>query len=364
MVYKIIAILIIAGLGFGIYFYLQPEPVVPSIEVVPEIVEETIPDQTTILTGLNTPWDIAFIGENEYLITERRGNLLHVKGGTTTSIKLPHPIPKGEGGLLGIALHPHFDHNNILYLYMNTSTGMNTVFRYEWIDNSLKNELVIIKNIPGAIYHDGGRIEFGPDEKLYIATGDATQSKIAQDLKSLGGKILRINDDGTIPEDNPFGTAVWSYGHRNPQGLAWDHDGVLWETEHGRSGITSGYDELNVIEKGKNYGWPTIEGSQTKAGMVVPTLHSGSDYTWAPASALYYRNRIFFGGLKGEALYEYNLDTKEIKRHFEQDFGRIRTIRKGTDGMFYLLTSNRDGRGKPIVEDDRVIRLNPDQFFK
>lgn len=365
MVYKIILIILLVGFSFWAYVHFHPEQDVPvTVAPIPAIVEEAIPDETVILSGLKIPWDIAFIGEKEYLITERGGTLLHVKNGTTSEIKLPHPIPKGEGGLLGIALHPHFVHNNTLYLYMTTGGGMNAVFRYEWIDDRLQNEQVIIKNIPGAIYHDGGRIEFGPDEKLYIATGDATQSKIAQDLKSLGGKILRINDDGTIPEDNPFGTAVWSYGHRNPQGLTWDHEGQLWETEHGRSGVTSGYDELNLIVKGKNYGWPTIEGGATKSGMETPILHSGPEYTWAPASALYYRNKIFFGGLKGESLYEYDLDTKMLKKHFEKKFGRIRTIRKGNDGMFYILTSNRDGRGKPVQVDDRLIRINPDQFYR
>lgn len=368
MVYKILfGIVVIGALVF--YFYPEPKKVEQVIEE-PVAATSTapIPDLTVLETNLNIPWDIAIIGENNFLITERVGNLLHIKNGEKKVIKLPHPVPKGEGGLLGLTLHPHFEHNNILYLYMTTSESkagtMNAVYRYELVNDELINEVTIIKNIPGALYHDGGRMEFDVDGFLYITTGDATRSEIAQNLKSLGGKILRLHDDGAIPADNPFGTAVWSYGHRNPQGLAWDSEGNLWETEHGRSGIVTGYDEINKIEKGKNYGWPVIEGPATKNGMLAPVLDSGPKYAWAPASLLYYRGSLFFGGLKGEALYEYVIDTKELKEHFKNKFGRIRTIRKGPDGMFYLLTSNRDGRGKPIAEDDRLIRINPDQFTK
>ncbi len=362
MVYKLIIALVIIG-GLGFYFYPEKkEIVIPE----PEPVIETtaaVPDVTVLETGLNIPWDIAFV-EDGYLITERTGNLLYFKNGEKTVIKLPHPIPKGEGGLLGMVLHPHFVHNNLIYLYMTTTGTLNTVFRYELVNGELINELAIIKDIPGAIYHDGGRMEFDIDEYLYITTGDATKADIAQNLKSLGGKILRLHDDGAIPVDNPFNNAVWSYGHRNPQGLAWDGEGNLWETEHGRSGLVTGYDEVNKIEKGKNYGWPTIEGPATKAGLVTPVLDSGPKDAWAPASLLFYRGSLFFGGLKGEALYQMNIETKELTEYFKNQFGRIRTIRKGPDGMFYILTSNRDGRGKPVAEDDRLIRINPDQFNK
>jgi len=363
MAYKIlIGIIVIVAAAF--YFYPEEKKEVVIIEepIVEEIQEE-IPDETILETNLKVPWDIAFTGDG-YLITERPGNLLHITATGTVTIKLPHPVPKGEGGLLGIALHPHYEHNDIIYLYMTTGGTMNAVYRYELVNNELINELVIIKNIPGAIYHDGGRIEFGPDEKLYITTGDATKSEIAQNLKSLGGKTLRLNDDGSIPEDNPFGTAVWSYGHRNSQGLAWDTDGTLWASEHGRSGLTTGYDEINIIEKGKNYGWPLIEGPQTKTNMITPVLDSGPKDAWAPASLLYYRGSLFWGGLKGEALYQMDIETKEIKEHFKNTFGRIRTIRKGPDGMFYILTSNTDSRGKPNPNDDKLIRLNPDQFYR
>lgn len=349
------------------------EPAV-STELVPVATEAV----KVMVTGLKVPWDIAFLPDGSMLVTERIGNLVVIKkDGTKSSIKLPRPVPKGEGGLLGITLHPDFAQNKFLYLYMTTQSSTvgtkNAVFRYVYENGELKDEKVIILNIPGAIYHDGGRIEFGPDRLLYITTGDAQDSSIAQDLKSLGGKILRVTDEGVIPSDNPFDTAVYSYGHRNPQGLAWDSAGQLWATEHGRSGITSGMDEINLIEKGGNYGWPTIEGDKTKVGMKTPILHSGAKTTWAPASALFIENSagksgggsLFFGGLLGESLYEAVLEdgrVKELKSRFHEAYGRIRALRLGPDGMLYFTTSNRDGRGDPIKEDDRVVRVDLKQI--
>ncbi len=325
------------------------------------------PAVEVIATGLKIPWDIAFLPDKTLLVTERAGNLVHIgKDGTTSSIKLPHPVPKGEGGLLGITLHPNFAQNKLLYMYMTTGSSLqgtkNAVFRYRYENEKLTDEKIIISDIPGALYHDGGRLEFGPDGFLYITTGDAQTSNIAQDLKSLGGKILRLTADGEIPADNPFGTAVYSYGHRNPQGLAWDSEGRLWSTEHGRSGITSGMDEINLIVKGKNYGWPTIEGDKSAPGMQTPIENSGPDVTWAPASLLYLNGKLYFGGLLGQSLYEAVIDEDHIhafNSYFHNAYGRIRTVRLGPDGMLYLTTSNRDGRGTPVAEDDRIVRVDP-----
>jgi len=341
------------------------DPTRPSAIIQPEI----------IATGLKIPWDLAFLPDQGLLVTERAGNLVHIeKDGNVTSISLPHPVPKGEGGLLGIVLHPNFATNRFLYLYMTTQNDIggtkNAVFRYRYENKKLTNEEVVISGIPGAIYHDGGRMEFGPDGFLYITTGDAQTPAIAQNLNSLGGKILRVTDDGDVPTDNPFGTAVYSYGHRNPQGLAWDDEGRLWGTEHGRSGITSGMDEINLIEKGKNYGWPDIEGTKSKDGMETPVENSGPNETWAPASLVFLNGSLFFGGLLGESLYEAvitgdhthekgHVDIHAFNSYFKNDYGRIRTVRVGPDGMLYLTTSNRDGRGKPITEDDRIIRIDP-----
>ncbi len=219
--------------------------------------------------------------------------------------------------------------------------------------------------IKGSVNHDGGRIAFGPDGYLYITTGDAENSHLAQNKNSLNGKILRIKDDGSIPSDNPFGNAVYSMGHRNPQGLAWDKDGTLWETEHGPSGIQTGYDEINIITKGANYGWPEIRGEQTKEGFVSPVIQSGSKDTWAPSGMKYWNGSLFFSGLRGEALYEAKI-SKENKlnliTHFKQRFGRIRAVVLGADGFIYLSTSNRDGRGQVREGDDKIIKINPRIF--
>ncbi len=326
--------------------------------------EKTENRMEVIAEDLSIPWDIAFLPSGDLLVTERPGTLIRISEDRTA-----YPIEGvrhvGEGGLLGIALHPDFEKNGWLYLYLTTQTDdglMNRVERYRLEGDALTEKTEILGAIPGGQYHDGGRMDFGPDGFLYITTGDATKSNLAQDTASLAGKILRIHDDGSIPFDNPFGNAVYSYGHRNPQGLTWDAAGKLWSTEHGRSGVLSGYDELNLIEKGKNYGWPEIEGGETREGMETPILHSGSSDTWAPSSAVFHDGSIFFGGLRGEALYEAILkgdSAPTFLTHLKNVFGRIRTVRVGPDGALYLTTSNTDGRGDAAASDDRIIRVQP-----
>lgn len=348
--------------------------------------EITRPDVEVVAKNLEIPWGITFLPNGDMLVTERPGRLLRIdKNGAKTPITLANSsgnIPGtkhvGEGGLLGVALHPNYSENNIIYLYQTSESEsgdrlINRVEQYKLVDNQLKRDSdtkTIIDNIPGAVYHDGGRIAFGPDGKLYITAGDATNEDWAQiyqsgTKKDLAGSILRLNPDGSIPQDNPFDSPVWSYGHRNPQGLTWDNQGRLWSTEHGRSGLLSGLDEINLIKPGNNYGWPDSEGDTVKEGTVGPVEHSGADTTWAPASALYWGGSIFFGGLRGEALYEAILENGEmveVKSHFKNKYGRIRTVVKGPDGMFYLTTSNRDGRGSPVAADDRIIRVNSEIF--
>lgn len=326
-----------------------------------------IPDVSVFAKNLNIPWDLVFLPDGTVLVTERVGNVILLdKNGEKIKTVLENNVQRsGEGGLLGMTTHPDFESNGFIYLYMTTSGTdgqiINKVTRYVYEDDELKEDKIIIDNIPGAANHDGGRILFGPDRLLYITTGDAGISRLAQDTSSLAGKILRLNDDGSIPEANPFKTAVYSYGHRNPQGLAWDPTGRLWETEHGRSGVRSGYDELNLIQPGNNYGWPAIEGNGKQEGMISPVVHSGPDTTWAPASLTYIDNRLFFGGLRGEALYEATLSGETvtaIKVHLKGEFGRIRTA-VGPDGWLYITTSNRDGRGTAREGDDKIIRINP-----
>ena len=359
----VLLLLAILALAFSAFVRLEPTPT----QISQNSNSETR-DVSVFAKNLNIPWDLVFLPDGNVLVTERVGNvvLLDKNGGKMKTIPENNVQRRGEGGLLGITLHPDFENNRFIYLYM-TVTGangqtVNKVVRYVYRNDELTEERVIIDNIPGAANHDGGRILFGPDKLLYITTGDAGVSRFAQDTSSLAGKILRLNDDGSIPNTNPFNTAVYSYGHRNPQGLAWDSAGRLWETEHGRSGVLSGYDELNLIQPGNNYGWPVIEGDKKQERMTSPAVHSGPDTTWAPAGLVFVNNKLFFGGLRGEALYEAELEVekvKEVREHFNREFGRIRTAVVGPDGWLYITTSNRDGRGNVRPEDDKIIKINP-----
>jgi len=358
-----------------------PEPKQDALlEPKDELEKEEVLPVSVILENLTIPWDLGFLPDGSMLVTERPGRLLHFDSETKKidKIEISNTRHIGEGGLLGLAVHPNFSENNLIYLYITREAEngfKNEVRRYKFSNNQLTDQKIILANIPGARYHDGGRIQFSPSPingisgpyYLYITVGDAGDENSAQNKNSLAGKILRIKEDGKIPINNPFGNTVYSYGHRNPQGLSWDDEGNLWSTEHGRSGILSGFDELNLIEVGKNYGWPDSQGDTVLSETVAPTLHSGADDTWAPASALYWDGSIFFGGLRGEALYEAKLsgvEIVELKEYFKNEFGRIRTIRLGPDNMFYITTSNQDGRGTAKIGDDKIIRLDPEKLFR
>lgn len=259
-----------------------------------------------IAENLDTPWGVAFLPNGDMLVTERAGKVRLVSGGKLEEepvANLSRVKEIGEGGLLGIALHPDFVKNQKVFLYYTYSaSGGNTLNRVVSMayDGKLKDEQIIVDRIPGASNHDGGRIKFGPDGFLYITTGDAENPSQAQDTNALGGKILRVTDDGKPAIGNPFNNLVYSWGHRNPQGLAWDLQGRLWATEHGRSGIQSGLDELNLIEPGKNYGWPLIQGSEEREGMITPVANSGPDKTWAPAGAAFCGKGQFTLGACGD----------------------------------------------------------------
>ncbi len=298
------------------------------------------------------------------MFTERLGKvrIIDIKGNFSFVANISQVKHIGEGGLLGTAIHPDFKNNKYVYFYYTySSTGsdtLNRVVRFTFEDNTLLNEEIIVDAIPGAANHNGGRIKFGPDNFLYITTGDAQNPSLAQNTKSLAGKILRVTDEGKPASGNPFDNLVYSYGHRNSQGITWDEKGRLWATEHGRSGIQSGLDELNLIEKGKNYGWPIIQGDEIKEGMVTSVIHSGPNDTWAPAGAVFYDDRIFFGGLRGESFFEYKIADKSLKKHFQGEFGRIRDVILDPDRYLYITTSNRDGRGIPREGDDKIIKIN------
>lgn len=317
-----------------------------------------------IAEQLEIPWDIGFLPDGTMLVTERTGTLLHMERGER--YRVPGVRHIGEGGLLGLALHPDFATNRFLYLYHTTETDdglRNRVVRYRFTDDRLRFDRVIFDNIPGARYHDGGRIRFGPDGYLYITTGDAGDPALAQNTESRAGKVLRITDEGEIPADNPFGNAVYTYGHRNPQGLAWDEAGRLWSSEHGRSVPKSGFDEINLLVAGENYGWPESEGGVVEEGTVGPALHSGPDTTWAPASAAVAHGTLFVGGLRGRALYAATLSEEaativDFQEHFQNEFGRIRSVAVSPSGdALYFTTSNRDGRGRAREEDDVIVRV-------
>ncbi|MCH7828524.1 PQQ-dependent sugar dehydrogenase [Patescibacteria group bacterium] len=367
----ILALGVVLGIALVLYgvrgqllpFLFSPQAPSKAQTGIERVPEEAI---AMIAQGLTIPWEVAFLPNKDILVTQRSGELLLL--GEDAVYEIEGVAHVGEGGLLGMALHPDFETSRWLYLYLTTQTEQgleNRVERYRFEENKLSERTLLLSGIPGARFHDGGRIEFGPDGMLYITTGDAGNPDSAQDIHSLSGKILRLNDDGSIPDDNPFLNEVYSYGHRNPQGLTWDNKGRLWSTEHGRSGLQpgqSGFDELNLIEKGKNYGWPVIQGGETKEGMEAPFVHSGADFTWAPGDVEYIKGNFFFGGLRGEALYQVTKNSKELKAHFFKEFGRIRAVRLAPDGMLYITTSNQDGRGRPKEGDDKIIRLDPSLF--
>lgn len=330
----------------------------------------TIPQETVIATRLQIPWAVSFLPDGGILVTERPGRIRLIdKNGILKNeplLTLPNVKATGEGGLLGITLHPNFSSNHYVYIYYtynnNNENTLNRVARLTYKNNILADEHIIVDKIPGASNHNGGRIKFGPDNYLYIGTGDAENPSEAQNTKSPAGKILRVTDEGKAPPSNPFNNLIYSYGHRNVQGLAWDAHNNLWATEHGRSGTLSGLDELNLIKSGKNYGWPIIQGDQTRPGMETPKRNSGAFTTWAPSGASFLNNSLFFGGLRGQTLYEAVIENNQvlkIKEHFRQKYGRIREVIQGPDNMLYITTSNRDGRGNPADDDDKMIRINP-----
>lgn len=366
-----IIVLLVAGIGYIAIRHSQRDTglTLPQINTQLQEVRENTPADTpderppieVIASDLNIPWEIVFLPDGGMMVTERPGRVLLIHPDLKI-IEISGVTHVGEGGLMGMVLHPDFATNKYVYLYYTTTTDgalANRVSRYTMDGSRFTDETVVLSGIAGARNHDGGRIAFGPDGYLYVTTGDAQNEGTAQDTNSLNGKILRITDEGNIPSDNPFGNAVYSMGHRNPQGLAWDAQGTLWATEHGPSIPRSGWDEVNLITSGANYGWPTVRGEQTGNGLTPPIVQSGSSETWAPAGAAFYDGTVYFGGLRGEALYAFDVQTHEIDTYLDGQFGRIRAVVLGPDNYLYITTSNTDGRGSPIEADDRIVRIDP-----
>ncbi len=362
----ILLLVVSLGVVFGLptHLFFTPTESAASAGLAADDVETEI-----VVDELDVPWEVVVLDDDRYLVTERTGDLLVIDDGETHVIEsfdeLDSPL-LGEGGLLGIAVHPEFDENGYLYVYqtVDRESVENTVRRFELDldERELHDETVIIDGVPSDRIHNGGRIAFGPDGHLYITTGDANDPELAQETDSLAGKILRLNADGSVPDDNPFDNAVYSYGHRNAQGVTWDSEGRLWSTEHG----PTAQDELNVVERGANYGWPTITDTETHPEMETPAFSSGQYETWAPAGAAYHDGRVFFAGLRGERLYEAGVVDDEVVSfvgHFAEDFGRLRAVTLGPDEEYlYLTTSNTDGRGEERAGDDKLIRVPVEAF--
>jgi aldose sugar dehydrogenase len=326
----------------------------------------------TMLTGLEVPWSLNFAPDGRLFITERPGRvrIATVGGGSELALTLDDVYVAGEAGLLGLAIDPQFAQNRFVYIYYSAAVpgnAVNRIVRYREVNSRLGERVTLLDNIPAANIHDGGRLRFGPDGLLYATAGDAAIPNFAQDVASLAGKILRLTRDGTSPPDNRFSSLVYTYGHRNPQGLDWHPtSGDLWAVEHG----ATGNDEVNAIRTGLNFGWPSIEGADTIPGMEPPATFYNPAI--APSGASFYRGQrfpqfagnLFVATLRGTHLLRLTVDTSTRRvtgqeQLLDGTYGRLRDVVSGPDGYLYFCTNNRDGRGSASSADDRVLRIVP-----
>jgi glucose/arabinose dehydrogenase len=310
--------------------------------------------------GLDVPWGLAFLPGGAALVSERdTGRIVRIgrRGGRRLVGHVPGVVSKirqeGEAGLLGLALHPDFATHPWVYAFMSTRHD-NRVVRMRYRNGELGRPHVLLDGIPLSVHHNGGGLLFGHGH-LFVSTGDAEHPGRAQNRRSLSGKILRILPDGRVPRDNPFGNRVWSYGHRNVEGLAWDRSGRLWATEFGNHH----WDELNHIRPGRNYGWPRVEGRDGRGGYPDPFVQ-WHPHACSPSGLAIVGHRAWIGALKGESLWSVDLagpHRRRKVRHFSHDFGRIRAVHHAPDGSLWFTTSNRDGRARLHRHDDHVFRV-------
>ena len=353
----------------------------PTPTASPRIGPAVVENVQLVASGLRAPWAVDLAPDGRLFVTERPGRVRIVQLGPGGGLQadpwatLPASTSvDGERGLLGIALDPGFSSNGFAYLYYTyVAPGgaiRNKVVRMRDQSGRGTDETVVFDGILGNNDHDGGRLKFGPDGKLYVTTGDAENGANAQDPIALAGKILRLNTDGSIPSDNPTpGSPVWSLGHRNVQGIAWQPDtGVLYETEHGPSNLFPDCcnDEVNLIVPGGNYGWPTVRGAPGDPRFRDPLIDSGRVETWAPSGATFatrpgpLRGSFLFATLRGQHLHRvvFGPDGRAVafqEKLLTNQYGRLRDVFEIASGEFLVLTSNRDGRGVPAADDDRVL---------
>ncbi len=367
------AALIVTVLVLGLAACATPEPVgLGSIDPVasPTPIEdsatadpESVPIAPTgeleaLVTGLRAPWSIVPLPTGSVFLSERdtaRILELSPQGALSVVGTVPGVVPGGEGGLLGLAA---LDTGTpYLYAYLTGSTD-NRIVRMPVTGTpgayALGDAEVVLAGIPKARTHNGGRLAFGPDGMLYATTGDAQQTGLAQDPASLAGKILRLTPDGTVPADNPVpGSYVYSLGHRNPQGIAFDRTGQLWAAEFGQNT----WDELNRIEPGANYGWPVVEGIGGRAGYTDPVQQWPTSEA-SPSGLGIVGDTLFVTGLRGQRLRAIDIGTPgESTSHFVQQLGRIRDAVAAPDGRLLIITNNTDGRGDPRAGDDHLYAL-------
>ena len=313
----------------------------------------------TVATGLRAPWGLAFLPGGDALVSERdTGRILRVPragGRPRVVMRVPGVRAEQEAGLLGLAVSPTYARDRLVYAYLSTATD-NRIVRFR-LGGALRPVLTGIRR---ARFHNGGRIAFGPDRRLYAAVGDATRGSEAQDLSKPNGKILRMTAGGAVAPGNPFaGSRVWSLGHRNVQGLAWDRGDRLWATEFGQRT----YDEVNLIRPGANYGWPAAEGPQgSDPRFTAPAVAWTPTSTSSPSGAAIAGSTLYVAGLQCRCLWRVPLrgeSTGTPTRLLAGRYGRLRTVVRAPDGALWVTTSNTDGRGAPVRGDDRILRVRP-----